>query len=178
MSTTTKTGPLSFTVGLALCGWVIMLAGVARLQALQAKIANHSVDTRYGSFWWLVCFQLVVGVLLAGASIRSRTLRTSALALGAVVTATCFYFTLQAYALYSFYNNYSDYSGNSYTTNFQENLATAHTVLFAGTIICSIGDALTLYCLGSVMSEETQQLQLLAAKVTQLETAQAGRGQV
>ena len=143
---------LRFTVGLAFCGFVLLLAANGSLTG------GRNGGIFYGYGWFVTFFQLVAGVLLPGAAIGAPALRARALGLCAVLTATCFLFNQQIYYILlrsiATLDN-TDYGPSTkYSTGYRRRTADAGVVLFAGTVVSSVADALTLLLLGRAMAND------------------------
>jgi hypothetical protein len=113
--------------------------------------------TPYSHIWWMMAFQLVVGVALAAAAAVTPKLRLSALALVTVLTTSCFLLTERLCNAYlGVYQLTHNTSGTAATvtnrdSGFQHTV-NAIMVLFAGSVICSVANALTLVFLGVAAS--------------------------
>ena len=117
----------------------------------------------YSYVWWMVCFQLVVGVLLTAAAATTPKLRLSALALVTVLTTSCFLLSESVcnatYGVYMFTHNESGTAASVLKTDSgAQHTINAVITLFSGCIVCSVANALSLVFLGmaaSPASEET-----------------------
>lgn len=124
---------------------------------MQQTYSLPYTGTPFSYVWWMISFQLVVGVALAAAAAATPKLRLSALALVTVLTTSCFLLTERLCNAYlGVYQLTHNTSGTPATvtnrdSSFQHTL-NAIMVLFAGSVICSVANALTLVFLGVAAS--------------------------
>ena len=116
----------------------------------------------YSYVWWMVCFQLVVGVLLTGAAAATPKLRLSALALVTVLTTSCFLLSESVCnALFGAYMLTHNVSGTPAsvleTDSSVQHTINAVLVLFSGCIVCSVANALSLVFLGMAASPASEE---------------------
>jgi hypothetical protein len=107
--------------------------------------------------WWVLVFQLVVGVGMAGAAAATPKLRLSALALVTVLTTSCFMLAESACNAYLGVYMLTHNASGTAASVLNRNANTQHTIigvltLFAGTIVCSVANSLTLVFLGIAAS--------------------------
>ena len=193
------------TVGLAFAGWVLMLAGIGKLQvcaapppvasslhslhsmktlltciALQIQLSGAEVESfrnypivgtqdkslgvgilgaalrpfigvAFSYAWWMMSFQLVVGVLLAGAAVSKPAIRGGAVQLLGVLTTATFLLTNDTCnAVYGAYATSHNANGEpaSVIGTHASHVSNAMFTFFAGLVVVDVANALTLFLLG------------------------------
>ena len=125
-----------------------------------ASLEQPFTGVAFSYVWWMVAFQLVVGVLLASAAAATPRLRHSAMALITILTMSCFLLTqsvCNAYmGAYMLSHNASGTPASVLNGNSEvQHLVNGVMVLFSGAVVCSVADALTLVFLGVAVYDET-----------------------
>lgn len=95
--------------------------------------------------WWMVCFQLVVGVVMAGAAATKPAIRGGAALLLTVLTACTFSFTCDVcnavYGAYALSHN-ADGKPASVTGTHASHVLNAVMLMFSGLVVVDIANSL------------------------------------
>jgi hypothetical protein len=123
----------------------------------EGAIYTPFTGVAFSYVWWMLVFQLVIGVGMAGAAAATPKLRLSALALVTVLTTSCFMLAESVCNAYMGVYQITHNASGTAASVLDRDAGTQHVfngvlTLFAGAIVCSVANSLTLVFLGIAAS--------------------------